>query len=98
MTEGAENSGMIDIRDDETGESVLTFKAHDADINDVAFSPDGSLLATTGDDGTLKVWNASTGRPFSSRIGGRRGLRCVGSFVQPGRFARRRRLERLGWA
>ncbi|MGZ8566779.1 MAG: nSTAND1 domain-containing NTPase, partial [Actinomycetota bacterium] len=66
VTEGAENSGMIDIRDDETGESVLTFKAHDADINDVAFSPDGSLLATTGDDGTLKVWNASTGRLISS--------------------------------
>ena len=66
VTEGAENSGMIDIRDDETGESVLAFKAHDADINDVAFSPDGSLLATTGDDGTLKVWNASTGRLFSS--------------------------------
>ncbi len=66
VTEGPENSGMIDIRDDETGESVLTFKAHDGDINDVAFSPDGSLLATTGDDGTLKVWNASTGRLISS--------------------------------
>ena len=66
VTEGPENSGMIDIRDDETGESVLAFKAHDGDINDVAFSPDGSLLATTGDDGTLKVWNASTGRLISS--------------------------------
>jgi WD40 repeat protein/DNA-binding SARP family transcriptional activator/class 3 adenylate cyclase len=66
VTEGPENSGMIDIRDDETGESVLAFKAHDGDINDVAFSRDGSLLATTSDDGTLKVWNASTGRLVSS--------------------------------
>jgi WD40 repeat protein/DNA-binding SARP family transcriptional activator/class 3 adenylate cyclase len=66
VTEGPENSGMIDIRDDETGESVLAFAAHDGDINDVAFSPDGSLLATTGDDGTLKVWNASTGRLIST--------------------------------
>ncbi|HWL48335.1 MAG TPA: hypothetical protein VNT92_00525, partial [Acidimicrobiia bacterium] len=66
VTEGPENSGMIDIRDDETGESVLAFEAHDKDINDVAFSPDGSVLATTGDDGTLKVWNASTGRLVSS--------------------------------
>lgn len=66
VTEGPENSGTIDIRDDETGESVLAFGAHDADINDVAFSPDGSVLATTGDDGTLKVWNASTGRLVSS--------------------------------
>ena len=66
VTEGPENSGTIDIRDDETGESVLAFEAHDADINDVAFSPDGSVLATTGDDGSLKVWNASTGQLVSS--------------------------------
>ena len=51
MTEGPENSGMIDIRDAETGERVLSFKGHDGDINDVAFSPDGSRLASTGDDG-----------------------------------------------
>ena len=66
VTEGPEDSGMIDIRDVETGESVLAFEAHDGDINDVAFSPDGSMLATTGDDGTLKVWDASTGRLVSS--------------------------------
>jgi WD40 repeat protein/serine/threonine protein kinase len=66
VTEGPENSGMVDIRDDETGERVLAFEAHDGDINDVAFSPDGSMLATTGDDGRLKVWNASTGRLISS--------------------------------
>ena len=66
VTEGPEDSGMIDIRDEERGESVLAFDGHDGDINDVAFSPDGSLLATTGDDGTLKVWNASTGRLVSS--------------------------------
>ena len=49
VTEGPENSGMIDIRDAATGESVLTFEAHDGDINDVGFGPDGSLLAATGE-------------------------------------------------
>jgi WD40 repeat protein/DNA-binding SARP family transcriptional activator/class 3 adenylate cyclase len=69
VTEGPENSGMIDIRDDETGESVLSFHGHDGDVHDVAFSSDGSRLASTGDDGKLKVWDASTGRLVSTVSG-----------------------------
>jgi WD40 repeat protein/DNA-binding SARP family transcriptional activator len=66
VTEGREDSGMIDIRDAETGKSVLSFQGHDGDINDVAFSPDGSRLASTGEDGKLNVWDPSTGRLVSS--------------------------------
>ena len=69
VTEGPEDSGMIDIRDGDTGESVLSFRGHDGDVNDVAFSSDGSMLASTGDDGMLKVWNPSTGRLVSSLSG-----------------------------
>lgn len=71
-TEGPENSGLIDIRDSETGERVLSFQGHEGrhkDVTDVAFSPDGSTLATTGDDGWLKVWDASTGRLLASQVG-----------------------------
>jgi WD40 repeat protein/DNA-binding SARP family transcriptional activator len=66
VTEGPEDSGLIEIRDSETGESVLSFQGHDGDVNDVAFSPDGSRLASTGDDGELNVWDPSTGRLVSS--------------------------------
>ena len=38
VTEGPEDSGIIDIRDGETGDSVLSFQGHDGDVNDVAFS------------------------------------------------------------
>jgi WD40 repeat protein/serine/threonine protein kinase len=69
VTEGPEDSGMIDIRDSETGESVLSFQGHDPDVNHVAFSPDGARLASTGDDGELKVWDPSTGRLLSSLSG-----------------------------
>jgi WD40 repeat protein len=69
VTEGPEDSGMIDIRDDETGESVLSFRGHNGDVTDVAFSSDGSKLASTGDDGKLRVWDPSTGRLISSVSG-----------------------------
>jgi WD40 repeat protein len=70
VTEGPEDSGLIDIRDSQTGESVLSFKGHDGDVNDVAFSPDGSWLASTGQDSMLKVWDTSTWRPVLSYEGG----------------------------
>jgi WD40 repeat protein len=38
-------------------------------VNDVAFSQDGSRLATTGDEGTLKVWDPSTGKLLASLSG-----------------------------
>ena len=67
VTEGPEDSEMIDIRDAETGEAALpAFEGNDVDINDVAFSPDGSMLATAGDDMALKVWDPATGEPISS--------------------------------
>jgi WD40 repeat protein/DNA-binding SARP family transcriptional activator len=65
VTEGLEGAGVIDIRDDETGETVLSFQGHEGDINDVAFSPDGSKLATAGDDGQLKIWDPTTGALLS---------------------------------
>ncbi|HEX5969885.1 MAG TPA: WD40 repeat domain-containing protein, partial [Intrasporangium sp.] len=50
-----------DIRDAASGVSVMAFQGHDDDVNDVAFSEDGSMLATTGDDGALRVWATATG-------------------------------------
>jgi WD40 repeat protein/DNA-binding SARP family transcriptional activator len=58
--------GVIDLRDATTGRSVLSFHGHDGRVTGVAFSRDGSRLATTGDDGMLKVWNASTGDLLAS--------------------------------
>jgi WD40 repeat protein len=61
VTEGPENSGVIDLRDAATGASVRTWESHHSDINDVQFSQDGSMLATVGDDGALRVWDPSSG-------------------------------------
>ena len=61
VTEGSDGSGVVDIQDVETGRSIRSFPGHDGDITDVAFSPDGSKLATTGVDGFLKVWDPVDG-------------------------------------
>lgn len=69
VSEGPEDSGVVDLRDPVSGESVRTWIADDVDINDVAFSSDGSLLATTGDDGAMRVWDPGTGElQFEHRV------------------------------
>src|SRR5262245_29344999 len=61
VTEGPEASGMVDIRDAATGESVRRWRGHDVDVNDVAYSGDGEYLVTTGDDGAARLWDPDTG-------------------------------------
>ncbi|HEX2089976.1 MAG TPA: AAA family ATPase [Actinomycetota bacterium] len=68
-TEGPENTGVIDIKDASTGRTVRKFRGHSIDVNRVEFSEDGSMLATTGDDGALNVWDPVTGRLISSVTG-----------------------------
>jgi WD40 repeat protein/class 3 adenylate cyclase len=70
VTEGPENTGTIDLRDATTGDSVRSWTGHEnSDVNDVRFSPDGSMLATTGDDGLLKMWDPQTGELIASVSG-----------------------------
>jgi WD40 repeat protein/DNA-binding SARP family transcriptional activator len=61
VTEGPEDSGMVDIRNARTGESVRSFRGHDGDITDVAFNHDGTRLATTGTDAAARIWDPATG-------------------------------------
>ena len=86
ITEGPDETGLIDLRDAETGESVRSWIGHEVDINEVAFSPDGNRFATGGDDGYLRVWDTSSGDLVAEFD--RRGARSASamSFSPDGRF------------
>lgn len=51
---------------------------------DVSFSPDGTQLVTTGDDGLARVWDTNTGQPIRSLAHG--GLVWSARFSQDGRL------------
>ncbi len=40
-----------------TGENIRTFWGHNSDVQSLAFSPNGTMLASGGFDGTILVWD-----------------------------------------
>ncbi len=74
-SEGPRPVGIVDLRDQETGEIVRSLPGHDGKLTGAEFSPDGSMLATTGADGLLKVWDLSSDEHDQERPGTWRGAR-----------------------
>jgi WD40 repeat protein len=55
-----ELEGMIRLWDVATEGHLLTLKGHQASVESVTFSPDGTLLAASSGDGTIRLWPAAT--------------------------------------
>lgn len=60
---------LIKVFDLATNEILYKIKKHSEWVTQVAFSPDGILLATADRNGGLFVWEARTGNPFYSLVG-----------------------------
>jgi len=56
----AESTGMLCVWEWKSETYVLKQQGHHYEINVVAYSPNGSVIASGGDDGKVKVWDART--------------------------------------
>jgi WD40 repeat protein/DNA-binding SARP family transcriptional activator/tRNA A-37 threonylcarbamoyl transferase component Bud32 len=61
-TAGIDAEALTIIWDLESGEPITTLAGHTLSVNDVRFSPDGSLVATTGEEGKTYIWDADSGQ------------------------------------
>lgn len=58
---GSLREGAARIHRCADGIPVTPFLMHRGDVSDMEFRPDGSLLATSSQDGFVRLWNAETG-------------------------------------
>ncbi|MBK9182260.1 MAG: choice-of-anchor D domain-containing protein [Ignavibacteria bacterium] len=55
------SQGVNTAANADTNGEILTLKGHTDNVHNVAFSPDGSTIATASWDSTAKIWDTSTG-------------------------------------
>jgi hypothetical protein len=53
--------GAVGVYDADSGQEVVTLAAHRAVLGALAYSADGSRLATGGQDRIVRIWDATTG-------------------------------------
>ena len=59
---GSHNDSTVRLWDAVTGREKAILTGHTGAVNSVAYSRDGSTLATGSDDNTVRLWDAVTGR------------------------------------
>jgi WD40 repeat protein/tetratricopeptide (TPR) repeat protein len=53
----------------ETGDQMSVLRGHMSCVCSVALSPDGARIASCGDDGTIRIWDASKGQELMTLYG-----------------------------
>jgi WD40 repeat protein len=80
------NDGRAIVWDTVASRQAFTLRHPEGVIHDLAYSPDGGVLATAGSDRTVRLWKATTGAAGGSFSGHTRPVRRV-AFHPAGRLA-----------
>jgi WD40 repeat protein len=67
-----------------THRTTSVLRGHDGAVLGAAFSPDGALLATASDDGTVRLWDAATGHLHGDPLTGHTGAVTAVTFSPDG--------------
>jgi WD40 repeat protein len=82
---GACNQGEVLFWDPATGERVgQPLTGHARSLNDLAFSPDGKLLATASTDKNVIIWDVATGQQVGQRLAAHKGPAASVAFSPDG--------------
>ena len=63
VSEASCDAADITVLDSETGKVRNRLTGHDAGVQALAFSPDGRILATAGQDRSIKLWDWAQANP-----------------------------------
>ncbi len=74
---GHTNDRVVRLVEVESGKEVRTFEGHTAGIHAVALSADGNRAASASADGTLRLWDAKTGKELRRPGGFPDVVRCL---------------------
>src|SRR4051812_32925618 len=62
-------SFLIDLNAQAQKPELVTQTGHDSQVASVAFSPDGTILASAAGDNTIKIWDVASGQELRTLPG-----------------------------
>jgi COMPASS component SWD3 len=62
------SDATLKIWDAATGEHQHTLRGHLAGISTLAWAPDSTVVASGSDDKSIRLWNALTGKPYTTML------------------------------